>query len=67
MRDSARIGAQIDDALAALGTDGLDCVLDAVLGRTFRPAVERLRPEGRYVLYGAAAPIRSPWSQPTAA
>jgi len=33
---------------------GLDCVLDAVLGATFRPAFERLRPEGRYVLFGAA-------------
>jgi alcohol dehydrogenase len=29
-------------------------VLDAVMGPTFRPAFERLRPEGRYVLFGAA-------------
>lgn len=54
VRDPARFGAQIDGAVAFLGADGLDCVLDAVLGRTFGPAFERLRPEGRYVLYGAA-------------
>ncbi len=54
VRDPARFGAQLDTAIAALGADGLDCVLDAVLGRTFRPAFERLQPEGRYVLYGAA-------------
>jgi synaptic vesicle membrane protein VAT-1 len=29
-------------------------VLDAVLGPFFRPAFERLAPEGRYVLFGAA-------------
>jgi synaptic vesicle membrane protein VAT-1 len=54
VRHPGDFGAQIDAATAALGTDGLDCVLDAVLGPTFRPAFERLRPEGRYVLYGAA-------------
>ena len=54
VRDSRSFGAQIDAAAAALGADGFDCVLDAVYGPTFRPAFERLRPEGRYVLYGAA-------------
>lgn len=54
VRDPARFGAQIDGAVVSLGADGLDCVLDAVLGRPFRPAFERLRPEGRYVLFGAA-------------
>jgi len=54
VRHPRSFGAQIDGATAALGGDGLDCVLDAVLGRTFRPAFQRLRPEGRYVLYGAA-------------
>jgi len=54
VRHPRSFGAQIDAATAALGADGLDCVLDAVLGPTFRPAFERLRPEGRYVLYGAA-------------
>jgi NADPH:quinone reductase-like Zn-dependent oxidoreductase len=54
VRDPKAFGAQIDAATAALGADGLDCVLDAVLGPTFRRAFERLRPEGRYVLYGAA-------------
>lgn len=54
VRDARRFGAQLDAALAALGTDGLDCVLDAVLGSAFRPTFARLRPEGRYVLFGAA-------------
>jgi alcohol dehydrogenase len=54
VRQPRSFGAQIDTATAALGVDGLDCVLDAVLGPTFEPAFERLRPEGRYVLYGAA-------------
>ena len=54
VRDASRFGTQLDVATGALGADGLDCVLDAVLGRTFRPAFDRLRPEGRYVLYGAA-------------
>jgi len=54
VRHPKSFAAQIDAATAALGADGLDCVLDAVLGPTFRPAFERLRPEGRYVLYGAA-------------
>ena len=54
VRDPRRFGAQLDAALAALGADGLDCVLDAVLGAAFRPTFERLRPEGRYVLFGAA-------------
>jgi synaptic vesicle membrane protein VAT-1 len=54
VRHPRTFGAQIDAATAALGVDGLDCVFDAVLGPTFRPAFGRLRPEGRYVLYGAA-------------
>jgi alcohol dehydrogenase len=54
VRNPKTFTTQIDAAVAALGADGLDCVLDAVLGPTFRPAFDRLRPEGRYVLYGAA-------------
>ena len=54
VRDARRFGAQLDQSLAALGATGFDCVLDAVLGPTFRPAFDRLRPEGRYVLFGAA-------------
>jgi synaptic vesicle membrane protein VAT-1 len=63
VRRARSFGAQIDAATAALGADGLDCVLDAVLGPTFAPAFERLRPEGRYVLYGAAD-FMSPSSRP---
>ena len=51
VRDRRRFGAQLDAALAG---GGLDLVLDAVLGPFFRPAFERLAPEGRYVLFGAA-------------
>jgi alcohol dehydrogenase len=54
VRAPRRFGGQLDAALAAMDADGFDCVLDAVLGRTFRPAFERLRPGGRYVLFGAA-------------
>lgn len=54
VRDTRRFGAQLDHALAAVGAAGLDVVFDAVLGPFFRPAFERLRPEGRFVLFGAA-------------
>ena len=54
VRDARRFGAQLDQALAAVGAAGLDVVFDAVLGPFFRPAFERLRPEGRFVLFGAA-------------
>ena len=63
VRNRKHFGTQIDAATAALSVDGLDCVLDAVLGPSFRPAFERLRPEGRYVLYGAAD-FMSPTSRP---
>ncbi len=54
VRDPRRFASQLDAALSAAGASGFDCVLDAVLGPTFRPAFDRLRPEGRYVLFGAA-------------
>ena len=54
VRDARRFAEQLDEALAALDAPGVDCVLDAVLGPTFQPAFDRLRPEGRYVLFGAA-------------
>jgi alcohol dehydrogenase len=63
VRDPRAFGAQLGEALSALGADGLDCVLDAVLGPTFRPAFDRLRPEGRYVLFGAAD-FMSPGARP---
>ena len=44
----------LDHALAALGAGGFDLVFDAVAGPYFRPAWKHLRPEGRYILYGAA-------------
>jgi alcohol dehydrogenase len=54
VRDRRRFAAQLDGAIAAAGADGLDLVLDAVLGPFFRPAFDRLRPEGRHVVFGAA-------------
>jgi alcohol dehydrogenase len=54
VRDRRRFGGQLDAALAAAGAPALDLVFDAVLGSFFRPAFERLAPEGRYVLFGAA-------------
>jgi len=54
VRDRHHFGSQLDQALAALRLDGFDLVLDAIGGPFFRPAYERLRPEGRFILYGAA-------------
>lgn len=54
VRERRGFGRQLEAALAAVGSDGFDIVFDAVLGPYFRPALARLRPEGRYVLYGAA-------------
>ncbi len=54
VRDRATFGADIDRALAATGAQGLDLVFDAVAGPFFQPAYDRLRPEGRHVVYGAA-------------
>jgi alcohol dehydrogenase len=54
VREPRRFGEQLDQALVAVGTTGLDVVFDAVLGPYFRPAMKRLNPEGRFVLFGAA-------------
>jgi len=54
VRDARRFPAQLEGALAAVGAAGLDVVFDAVLGPFFRPCLERLQPEGRFVLFGAA-------------
>jgi NADPH:quinone reductase-like Zn-dependent oxidoreductase len=47
-------GKDFDAVLAHLDAPGFDVVLDAVYGPGFRSAFDRLAPEGRYVLYGAA-------------
>ena len=49
-----RFAASLDAALRHLGAPGFDLVFDAVYGPCFRPAFERLAPEGRHLLYGAA-------------
>lgn len=54
VRNRRRFAHQLDEALAAVGGDGFDIVFDAVLGPYFRPAFARLRPAGRFVLFGAA-------------
>jgi synaptic vesicle membrane protein VAT-1 len=54
VRNPRRFGAQLDATLQHARAGGFDCVLDAVLGDTFRPAFDRLGPQGRYVLFGAA-------------
>ena len=53
LRDGA-YAANLDAALRHLGAGGFDLVFDAVYGPAFRPAFERLAPEGRLLLYGAA-------------
>jgi alcohol dehydrogenase len=54
VRDRRRFADQLDRSLSALNAPGFDVVFDAVVGPFFRPALERLRPKGRLVLYGAA-------------
>lgn len=54
VRERRRFGEQLDRALGAVGAGGFDLVLDAVMGPFFRPAFERLRPEGRHLVFGAA-------------
>jgi alcohol dehydrogenase len=54
VRDRSRFGGQLDAALGAVGSNGLDVVLDAVMGPFFQPAFARLRPEGRHLVFGAA-------------
>ena len=54
VRDRATFAADIDRVLAAAGAPGFDLVFDAVAGPFFQPAYDRLQPEGRHVIYGAA-------------
>lgn len=54
VRNRAAFGADLDRALAAIGAAGFDLVFDAVAGPYFQAAYDRLRPEGRIVVYGAA-------------
>ena len=46
--------AHLDAALRHYGASGFDVIFDAVYGDAFKPAFDRLAPEGRYVLFGAA-------------
>lgn len=54
VRDRRTFGADLDRALAAIGGRGFDVAFDAVSGPYFRPTYDRLSPEGRLVVYGAA-------------
>jgi synaptic vesicle membrane protein VAT-1 len=54
VRNRRTFGADLDRALAAIGTRGFNLVFDAVAGPFFQPAYDRLQPEGRLVVYGAA-------------
>jgi alcohol dehydrogenase len=54
VRNRRTFAADLDRALASIGASGFDLVFDAVVGPYFRPAYDRLRPEGRIVVYGAA-------------
>lgn len=54
VREPRGFGAALDRALGAAGADGFDVVFDAVAGPYLRPAYDRLRREGRLVVYGAA-------------
>lgn len=63
VRDRRRFAVDLDRVLARLTRQGFDLVFDAVAGPFFRPAHERLRPEGRHVIYGAAD-LMPPGSRP---
>lgn len=54
VRDRRRFADQLDRALVRLNANGFDVVFDAVAGPFLAPALRRLRPRGRLVLYGAA-------------
>lgn len=54
VRDRHTFGADLDRALRAVDGKGFDLVLDAVSGPFLRPAYDRLSPQGRLVVYGAA-------------
>ena len=54
VRSTRTFGADLDRALGSVGADGFDLVFDAISGPYFKPAFDRLRPEGRFVVYGAA-------------
>jgi alcohol dehydrogenase len=54
LRDRRRFGVQLDRALAAANSDGVDVIFDALSGPYLAPAFSRLRPRGRLVVYGAA-------------
>lgn len=54
VRDRRCFGPDLDRALAAIGERGFNLVFDAVAGPYFTPAYDRLQPEGRLVVYGAA-------------
>lgn len=54
VRDRRSFGAQLERALESLNAKGFDLVFDAVAGPFLLPAYERLQPEGRLVVYGAA-------------
>jgi alcohol dehydrogenase len=54
IRDASRFAQQLDEALQALGAPGFHVVFDAIAGPFFLPALSRLVPEGRHLLYGAA-------------
>ena len=54
VRDRRTFSGDLDRALSAIGRKGFDVVFDAVSGPYFKPSYERLSPEGRLVVYGAA-------------
>ncbi|MCO5577467.1 hypothetical protein L7F22_031299 [Adiantum nelumboides] len=46
---------QLLSVLSQMGSEGVDCVLDAIQGDYFHPGYEVLARGGRYIVYGAAS------------
>ena len=55
LRSPRHFGRQLDTALAAAGSPGLDLVLDSIAGVYFQEGYRRLSRGGRLVLFGAAS------------
>ncbi len=53
VRDEARFGDQLDEALGELGVSGFDLILDSLGGSFLRPGYDRLLPGGRLVVFGS--------------
>lgn len=48
-------GSQLDKCFELIGVNGLDVIMDSLLGGFFAPAFQRLNPMGRAIVFGAGS------------